>query len=92
VVFFEEQLDIDDIESADARTKITDLFLVVGTSGVVYPAAAFAQIARMCGAYVMEFNVERTALSPYCNESALGPCGEMLPEAIARMTDGEVHS
>jgi NAD-dependent deacetylase len=90
VVFFEEMLDMDDIRAADDRTKITDLFLVIGTSGVVYPAAAYAQVARMCGAYVMEFNVESTPLSPYCDVSILGPCGETLPAAIARMTEGAV--
>jgi NAD-dependent deacetylase len=90
VVFFEEQLDVADVQAADARTKVTDLFLVVGTSGIVYPAAAFAQIAGMCGAYVMEFNVERTPLSPFCDNSVLGQCGEMLPEVLARMTGGEV--
>jgi NAD-dependent deacetylase len=90
VVFFEEELAIDNIKAADNRTKVTDLFLVVGTSGVVYPAAAYAQIARMCGAYVMEFNIEQTPLSPYCNESHLAPCGERLPEVIARLTNGAV--
>jgi len=90
VVFFEEMLDINDVRMADDRTKKTDLFFVVGTSGIVYPAAAYAQIARMSGAYVMEFNIERTPLSPLCNESILGPCGETLPLAISGMTDGEV--
>lgn len=82
VVFFEEPLELVDIQAADSRTKKTDLFLVVGTSGIVYPAAAYAQIAKFNGAYVVEFNIEKTPLSPFCDLSVLGPCGEMLPSFI----------
>jgi len=90
VVFFEEALDPVDIQQATLRAKASDLFLVVGTSGVVYPAAAFAGIARMADAYVVEFNVEKTVLTPCCHETFLGPCGETLPAFISRLTGGEV--
>jgi NAD-dependent deacetylase len=86
VVFFEEMLSPDVVHAADRRTKVTDVLLVIGTSGVVYPAAAFVQVARACGAYVMEFNIETTPLSPYCDISILGPCGETLPATIREMT------
>ena len=87
---FEEMLDPENIRKADNRTKITDLFLVVGTSGVVYPAAAYAQVAKIFGARVMEFNLEPTPSSPYCDDSILGKCGETLPKAISEMTGGAV--
>ena len=90
VVFFEEQLDIADVKAADSLSKVADILLVVGTSGVVYPAAAFAQIARLSGAYVVEFNIEPTPLSPYCNKSVFGPCGEKLPGYIAEISGGAV--
>lgn len=37
-----------------------DLFLSIGTSGVVYPAAGFCQVAKSCGATCVEFNLERS--------------------------------
>lgn len=88
VVFFEEQLDGGIIDAAGERTKDSDLFLVIGTSGVVYPAAGFAQIAKAFGAYMVELNLEHTPMSPICDETRLGPCGETLPELFREMTDG----
>ncbi len=85
VVFFEEMLDPEIVQEADRRTKQTDLFLVIGTSGIVYPAAGFAQVAKVFGAYVMEFNIEPTPLSAICDKSVLGPCGETLPEALSEL-------
>jgi NAD-dependent deacetylase len=91
VVFFEEMLDTEDVEAADQRTKESDLFLVVGTSGVVVPAAFYAQIAHMHGALVIEFNIERTPLSPYCDRTVLGPCGETLPAVLLELSDGAIR-
>ncbi len=92
VVFFEEPLDPLDIQAADSRTKATEIFLIVGTSGVVYPAAGFAHIAKAFGAYVLEFNRELTPLSSICDRSVLGPCGETLPATLAELIGGDVPS
>jgi len=91
VVFFEEMLDPEVVAEADRRTKQSDIFLVVGTSGVVYPAAGFAQIARAFGAYLVELNIETTPLSYICDKTILGPCGQMLPELVSDLTGGEVR-
>jgi NAD-dependent SIR2 family protein deacetylase len=56
------------------------LFLVIGTSGVVYPAAELPAVAHRAGAYVVEFNLERTPISAYADEVILGPVGRTLPE------------
>lgn len=88
VVFFEEMLDPVVVQNADARTRATDLFMVIGTSGVVYPAAGFAHLAKICGSTVMEFNIEKTPLSSFCDQSVLGPCGEMVPSTLHEMTEG----
>ena len=90
VVFFEEMLDSHVISEADRRTKQTDLFIVVGTSGIVYPAAGFTHVARMSGAYIVEMNIEPTPLTPICDETVLGPCGETLPGFFTRLTGGEI--
>lgn len=89
VVFFQEMLDPQLMAEAEIRTKESDLFFVIGTSGTVYPAAGFAQIAKAFGAVVIEFNLEGTPLSSISDESVLGPSGEKLPEFLSKHSDGE---
>jgi NAD-dependent deacetylase len=55
------------------------LCFVVGTSGLVYPAAGIPEIAKSAGAYVVEVNPERTPLSDLCDETITGKAGEVLP-------------
>ena len=56
-----------------------DLFVAVGTSGVVYPAAAFVQIAARGGARTLELNLARSDVSPDFDEARRGPAGELVP-------------
>jgi len=79
VVWFGESLPAEVMSAAYAAVQRCRLMLVVGTSGVVYPAAALPQLAHQCGAYVVEFNVERTPLSLYADEVILGPAAVELP-------------
>jgi NAD-dependent deacetylase len=79
VVLFGELLPAGAFESAAAAAQNCDLCFVVGTSAVVYPAAAIPQIARAAGAYVVEVNPERTPLSDLCDEVLTGKAGEILP-------------
>jgi len=89
VVFFEEILDEKVVRAANARTLETELLLVIGTSGIVYPAAGFAQLAKMNGAYVVELNIEETPLTYFCDETRLGKCGETLPALLEEFSSGE---
>ena len=68
------------MDRALAAARTADMFLVIGTSGVVYPAAELPAIAHKAGAYVVEFNLKRTPISSYADEVILGPVGETLPE------------
>ena len=52
IVWFGESLDPDDMERCGAALRTCELCLVIGTSGIVYPAAGFAAIAKRHGAYV----------------------------------------
>lgn len=79
VVWFGEALPPDVWRKAEAAARAADLFLVIGTSAIVYPAAGLAQIAKASGARVVEINVEATALSGGTDESLRGPSGELLP-------------
>jgi NAD-dependent deacetylase len=79
VVLFGEMLPGGAFELAAERASDCELCLVVGTSGIVYPAAALPEIAKAAGAYVCEVNPERTPLSELCDEVLTGKAGELLP-------------
>jgi NAD-dependent protein deacetylase/lipoamidase len=83
VVWFGEALPPDVWEKAEAAARAADLFLVIGTSAVVYPAAGLAPIAKSSGAHVVEINVAETTLSDEIDEFLQGPSGELLPRLIA---------
>lgn len=92
VVWFGEMLPPDAVERADAATSRADVFLSVGTSAVVYPAAQFPLEARANGAYVAEVNPNATGITDEVHESIRGPAGEVLPalcEAVAARQNGE---
>jgi NAD-dependent deacetylase len=64
--------------SAEALQRC-DLFVSIGTSGAVYPAAGFVQTARYCGARTLELNLEPSAGSFLFDESRIGKAGELVP-------------
>jgi NAD-dependent deacetylase len=77
IVFFGEMpYEMDRVERALAQA---DLFVSIGTSGAVYPAAGFVQIARYHGARTLEMNLDPSAGSSYFHETRLGPAGELVP-------------
>jgi NAD-dependent deacetylase len=79
VVWFGESLDAKDVERATQAAATCDVFLTVGTSAVVYPAAGFARIAQARGAFTAEINLESTPASPLVDVSILGPAEDVLP-------------
>ena len=83
VVWFGEALPTRVWIDAEAAARSADLFLVVGTSALVYPAAGLAQIAKRAGARIVEVNIAETALSGAIDEFLQGPSGELLPQLIA---------
>jgi len=82
VVWFGEALDADLLEVAFAAAREAALCLVVGTSSVVYPAAAVPDIALGNGADVVEVNPEVTQLSPRATVHVRGSAAGLLPELI----------
>ncbi len=79
VVLFGEMLPEDVYERAASGATECDVCVVVGTSGVVYPAARLPEIALRSGAYVLEVNPEQTPLSAFCHATVHGAAGEVLP-------------
>lgn len=59
-----------------------DLFVSIGTSGAVYPAAGFVQEARGAGAHCLELNLEPSEGSHFFNESRHGPASELVPQWV----------
>ena len=59
-----------------------DLFVSIGTSGAVYPAAGFVQEARANGARCLELNLERSEGSRFFHQTRLGPASVLVPEWV----------
>jgi len=83
VVWFGEALPPQVWQGAEAAARAAEIFLLIGTSAVVYPAAGLAQIAKASGARVVEINIAETVLSGGIDEFLQGPSGELLPQLIA---------
>ena len=75
-------LSTDIINEAYAALERCDILLVVGTSGVVQPAASMASMARQSGAYVVEVNIEVTPNSHVVDEAITGKAAEILPTLL----------
>src|SRR5690349_5537314 len=62
-----------------AALREADLFVSIGTSGAVYPAAGFVRDSREWGARTLELNLERSQGSAWFDETRLGPATELVP-------------
>jgi NAD-dependent deacetylase len=82
VVLFGEYLPSDVFEKAAEATDRADLFFVIGTSAVVYPAASLPIAAKQIGAKVIEINAEKTEISFLADVTVLGKSGEILPQFL----------
>ncbi len=68
-----------------AALRRADLFVSIGTSGAVYPAAGFVRDAREMGARTLELNLERGEGSYWFEESRQGRASKLVPEWVAEM-------
>ena len=82
VVWFGEMLPLEVFARAESAARKCDLFLSIGTSAVVYPAASLPYTALDCGAFVVEMNIESTDLSSRAHEVLIGKAGVILPELL----------
>jgi NAD-dependent deacetylase len=76
VWFGEMPYQMERIFAAIARA---DLFVSIGTSGAVYPAAGFVRQSKSAGTLTLELNLERSQGSRWFDESRLGPASELVP-------------
>jgi NAD-dependent deacetylase len=68
-----------EMERIEESLRDCDLFVSIGTSGAVYPAAGFVQTARYCGARTLEMNLEPSLASYMFDESRIGRAGDLVP-------------
>jgi NAD-dependent deacetylase len=82
VVWFEEPLPEAEIEQATAASNACDVFLCVGTSALVFPAAALPFVALRNSATVVEINPEETLFTSEAHFALVGNAGVVLPELV----------
>ena len=71
-----------EMERIDRALMDADLFVSIGTSGAVYPAAGFVQTARYCGARTLEMNLDPGLGSVFFDETRTGPASALVPEWV----------
>lgn len=76
------------MERIYAAIRSCDLFVSIGTSGAVYPAAGFVRDAKDCGAKTLELNLERSEGSYWFDETRQGPAGELVPAWVEEVLGG----
>jgi NAD-dependent deacetylase len=86
VVWFGEAIPRGPMLAAADAAESCDVFLSIGTSSLVYPAASLAESALRAGATVIEVNPERTDLSPAADVVLGGPSGLLLPRLLAALS------
>ena len=67
------------MDRIEAAIEQADLFVSIGTSGAVYPAAGFVRSARAHGARTLELNLDASEASHWFDESRRGPAGTLVP-------------
>lgn len=88
VVWFGEMLPERALQTAFDAARQVDVFLTVGTSAQVQPAASLPVEARRGGAWVVEINLERTVISNFVSETILGSSGAILPQLLTQLKQG----
>jgi NAD-dependent deacetylase len=85
VVWFGEMLPQAVLQASFEAAETCDVFLSIGTSAIVHPAASLPIVAKQNGAYLIEINPEDTPLTSLADESLRGPSGEILPDIVNKL-------
>jgi NAD-dependent deacetylase len=87
VVWFGEYLPQDQFDASYIAAEHADIFFIIGTSAIVYPAASLIYTAKESGSALIEINIERTEVSGLVNFSLFGKSGEVLPEILNKIKE-----
>jgi NAD-dependent deacetylase len=85
VVWFGEALDEKILHAIYTCLQMAQVMLIVGTSGMVQPAASFGIVAKNAGAFVAELNRSNTPQSSIFDLSIQGKAGELLPQLVEQI-------
>jgi NAD-dependent deacetylase len=70
------------MDEIEAHLAACDLFVAIGTSGTVYPAAGFVAEARRAGARTLELNLAPSDGASLFHETRLGPATRLVPDWV----------
>ncbi|MCB9450835.1 MAG: NAD-dependent deacylase [Anaerolineaceae bacterium] len=87
VVWYGEMLPGDQLQTAMLASQRADVMLVIGTSGLVSPAASLPGVARHAGATLIEINPDYSAITRIADIKLDGPSGEIMPRLLAALGD-----
>ncbi|MHC1566799.1 MAG: SIR2 family NAD-dependent protein deacylase [Candidatus Syntropharchaeia archaeon] len=92
-VFFGEPIPVDALYRSQEESEKCDVMLVIGTSGVVQPAASMPSIAKRSGARIVEINPEPTMITPIADYFLQGSAAKILPRIVEEVETllGEKH-
>jgi NAD-dependent deacetylase len=82
VIWFGQSLDAQALGAAESAAAACDVMLVVGTSGLVYPAAGLPAQAALAGARIVVVNVQPSELDGLADANVRGPAGDVLPTLL----------
>jgi NAD-dependent deacetylase len=71
--------------NAEAAARHCEVFIIIGSSGQVLPGGLLPAIAKRAGAYLIEFNLMPTELTPHCDVTMIGDCQQIAPAFIDKM-------
>jgi NAD-dependent deacetylase len=87
VVWFGEAIPVEALALSSAAAQACDVFLSIGTSALVYPAAGLVDMARQAGAITVEINPQPTELAASFDFTLPAPAGSVLPELVDSLQD-----
>ena len=82
IVWFGEALAEEDLRESYEALESCEVLLIIGTSGLVYPAASFAPVAKAAGAYVVELNLETTPSTEVVDCAFQGRAKDLVPALL----------
>ena len=85
IVLFGEMLPVDALEAAERAVMSCHVFLTIGTSAVVYPAAGYIELAISRGVPTVEINPDATPMTGGVTHAIRGPSGVVMPELLRRL-------
>lgn len=82
IVWFGESLNPQDLADSTEALRSCEVLLIIGTSGLVYPAASFGPIAKEQGAFVAEFNLDPSPDSSFVDVYVQGRAKDLIPQLL----------